>query len=46
MIDKKEDALKLKFARLEETMSKLKNAGAGLAALGQGMPQNMVTQLG
>ena len=35
-IDKKEDFLKQKFARLEETMSRIKTQGAGLAGLSGG----------
>ncbi len=45
LIERKEKTLKAKFARLEGTISKMKNQGAGLAALGAaGM--NPVQQLG
>lgn len=44
MIDQKEEILKQKFARLEETISKIRGQGAGLAALGAA--PNPVTQLG
>jgi flagellar hook-associated protein 2 len=40
----KEEILKAKFARLEETMSKIKGQGAGLAGLAG--PVNPVQQLG
>jgi len=40
-IKTKEEHLKMKFARLEETISKIKNSGAGLAGL-----SNPVTNLG
>ncbi len=35
MIDQKEEILKAKFARLEETISKIRGQGAGLAGLAQ-----------
>ena len=38
--------LKEKFARLEETISKIRTQGSGLAALGAGAGFNPVTQLG
>jgi flagellar hook-associated protein 2 len=44
-MDQKEQMLKAKFARLEETISKIKTQGAGLAALGGG-GFNPVQQLG
>lgn len=44
MIAQKEEVLKAKFARLEETMSKIKGQGAGLAGLAG--PMNPVQQLG
>ncbi len=44
MIDQKEEILKAKFARLEETISRIKGQGAGLAGLAS-MP-NPVQQLG
>lgn len=44
-IAQKEDMLKKKFARLEETISKIRTQGNGLAALGAG-GFNPVTQLG
>lgn len=44
MIGQKEEILKAKFARLEETMSKIRGQGAGLAGLSQGM--NPIQQLG
>lgn len=44
MISSKEEVLKAKFARLEETMSKIKGQGAGLAGLAG--PVNPVQQLG
>ena len=43
MIDQKEEILKQKFARLEETISRIKGQGAGVAGLAQ-MP-NPVQQL-
>ena len=43
-VNKKEQMLKAKFARLEETMSRIKAQGSGLAGLGGG--GNPVTQLG
>lgn len=43
-IAQKEDILKAKFARLEETMSKIRGQGAGLAGFGQAI--NPVQQLG
>ena len=43
MIDQKEEILKAKFARLEETISRIKSQGAGLAGLTGGM--NPVQQL-
>ncbi len=43
-VDKKEQMLKAKFARLEETMSRIKAQGSGLAGMGGG--GNPVTQLG
>lgn len=45
-IAQKEDMLKKKFARLEETISKIRTQGSGLAALGAGAGFNPVTQLG
>lgn len=36
MIDQKEEILKQKFARLEETISRIKGQGAGLAGIAQG----------
>ncbi len=44
MIASKEEILKAKFARLEETMSKIRGQGAGLAGLAG--PMNPVQQLG
>lgn len=44
VIERKEKNLKDKFARLEGTISKIQNQGAGLAALGA--QSNGVTQLG
>lgn len=44
MITQKEEILKAKFARLEETMSKIRGQGAGLAGLAG--PVNPVQQLG
>jgi flagellar hook-associated protein 2 len=44
MIAQKEEVLKAKFARLEETMSRIKTQGAGLAGLAQA--PNPVAQLG
>jgi flagellar hook-associated protein 2 len=44
IIAQKEEVLKAKFARLEETMSKIRGQGAGLAGLAQTM--NPVQQLG
>lgn len=44
IIDQKEEILKQKFARLEETISRIKGQGAGLAGLAQA--PNPVTQLG
>ncbi|MBY0516216.1 MAG: flagellar filament capping protein FliD [Bacteriovoracaceae bacterium] len=44
MIDQKEEILKQRFARLEETISKIQGQGAGLAGLAQ--MGNPVTQLG
>ncbi len=44
MITQKEEILKAKFARLEETISRIKGQGAGLAGFAQGM--NPVQQLG
>lgn len=44
MITQKEEVLKAKFARLEETMSKIRGQGAGLAGLGGAV--NPVQQLG
>ncbi|MBK23746.1 MAG: hypothetical protein CME70_07040 [Halobacteriovorax sp.] len=44
VIERKEKNLKDKFARLEGTISKIKNQGAGIAALGA--QSNPVTQLG
>jgi flagellar hook-associated protein 2 len=44
MVAQKEEILKAKFARLEETMSKIKGQGAGLAGLAG--PVNPVQQLG
>ncbi len=44
VIERKEKNLKDKFARLEGTISKIKNQGAGIAALGA--QANPVTQLG
>ncbi len=44
MIDQKEEVLKAKFARLEETISKIRGQGAGLAGLAA-LP-NPVQQLG
>jgi len=44
MLTQKEEILKAKFARLEETMSKIKGQGAGLAGLAG--PMNPVQQLG
>lgn len=44
MIDRKEEILKSKFARLEETIAKIRGQGAGLAGLSQGV--NPVQQLG
>lgn len=47
MLEQKETTLKDKFARLESTISKIKNQGAGLAALSaQTAQMNPVTQLG
>lgn len=46
LIKQKETNLKNKFARLEETIAKLKNQGAGVAALGGGGGMNPVQQLG
>ncbi len=43
-IAQKEEILKAKFARLEETMSKIRGQGAGLAGFGQAI--NPVQQLG
>ena len=43
-IDKKEQVLKAKFARLEETISKIKSQGNGLAGMSGGF--NPVQQLG
>jgi flagellar hook-associated protein 2 len=43
LIAQKEDALKRKFARLEETMSKIQSQGAGLSGMGQAMA---IPQLG
>lgn len=43
-IDKKEQILKAKFARLEETMSRIQSQGSGLAGLGAS--QSPITQLG
>lgn len=43
-IAQKEDILKAKFARLEETMAKIRGQGAGLAGFGQAV--NPVQQLG
>ena len=43
-ISQKEEVLKAKFARLEETMSKIRGQGAGLAGLGGAV--NPVQQLG
>lgn len=45
MIAQKEENLKAKFARLESTISQIRNQGAGLAALSAQAP-NPVTQLG
>lgn len=42
MIDQKEEILKAKFARLEETITRIKGQGAGIAGMAQGavpMPQ-------
>ena len=44
LLDQKEKSLKEKFARLESTISKIRNSGAGLAALGGSAP-NPVQQL-
>lgn len=44
-IDKKEQVLKAKFARLEETISRIKTQGSGLAGMGGG-GFNPVQQLG
>lgn len=44
MIDQKEEILKQRFARLEETISKIRGQGAGLAGLAQ--VGNPVQQLG
>jgi flagellar hook-associated protein 2 len=44
MIDQKEEILKSKFARLEETISRIKGQGAGLAGLAS--MSNPVQQLG
>ncbi len=44
MITQKEEVLKAKFARLEETMSKIRGQGAGLAGLGGAV--NPIQQLG
>ncbi len=44
MVAQKEEILKSKFARLEETMSKIRGQGAGLAGLAG--PVNPVSQLG
>ena len=44
MVAQKEEILKSKFARLEETMSKIRGQGAGLAGLSG--PVNPVSQLG
>ena len=44
MLASKEEILKAKFARLEETMSKIRGQGAGLAGLAG--PMNPVQQLG
>ncbi len=38
-IERKEENLKAKFARLEETINKIKSQGAGLAGLSGGVPQ-------
>ena len=43
-ITKKEEVLKSKFARLEETISKIKTQGSGLAGMSGGF--NPVSQLG
>ncbi|MEX1099004.1 MAG: flagellar filament capping protein FliD, partial [Bacteriovoracaceae bacterium] len=45
-IDQKEKILKAKFARLEETISKIKSQGAGLAGMQGGGGFNPVQQLG
>jgi flagellar hook-associated protein 2 len=44
MIDQKEEILKARFARLEETISKIRGQGAGLAGMAQ--MSNPVQQLG
>lgn len=44
VIAQKEDILKAKFARLEETMSKIRAQGSGLAGMASGM--NPIQQLG
>jgi flagellar hook-associated protein 2 len=44
MVAQKEEVLKAKFARLEETMSRIRGQGAGLAGLASSM--NPVQQLG
>ena len=44
MIERKEEVLKTKFGRLEESMAKIRAQGAGLAGMAQGM--NPVQQLG
>jgi flagellar hook-associated protein 2 len=44
MIDQKEEILKARFARLEETISKIRGQGAGLAGMAQ--MGNPVQQLG
>ena len=46
LIGQKEKGLKDKFARLESTISRLKNQGAGLAGLSKGNGAGAVNQLG
>ena len=45
LIESKEQALKTKFARLEETISRMRSQGNGLAGL-QGGGVNPIQQLG
>ena len=45
LLNQKEKNLKEKFARLEETISRIKTQGAGIASLGAQAP-DPVTQLG